>query len=134
MTTSYQRVLGLGPKPSKRGPKPKKRIARHVPVKRVSSRKAETVKADAEWSAAVKAKQDGFCALCLQAATDAHHVIGKKAHPCLRYDPDNGIALCRRHHETVHAEPKWFKERFARWYPHSWARLQEKARREARLS
>lgn len=68
---------------------------------------------------------------------DAHHVIGKGAHPRMVTDPENGVALCRAAHDLVH-KTRWFKPHFNVWfdekYPGRRARLDAKAAREGRLS
>lgn len=61
-------------------------------------------------------------------ALDAHHVIGKKAHPRLRLDPENGIALTRCCHEAAHRKREAFRAWFAAKWPARWARLEAKAR------
>ena len=37
---------------------------------------------------------------------DAHHVVGWNEAPDLRFDPDNGMVLCRRCHGRLHAEAR----------------------------
>jgi len=63
-------------------------------------------KLDALWSKAVRSAFGWRCIVCGGPATDAHHLRGKKSHPALRWEPLNGVALCRRHHNQIEANPK----------------------------
>ncbi len=36
---------------------------------------------------------------------DPHHIAPKGRRPDLKYDVNNGICLCRTHHDWVHANP-----------------------------
>lgn len=65
---------------------------------------------------------------------EAHHFKGKKAHPRLRYDVENGVSLCPRGHDWAHANRDEFKAWFKATYPERWQRLEAKARRESRLT
>ena len=57
------------------------------------------------WNLAIF-KRDGYvCARCLSldkvvAAVDAHHIVHKTQGLALRYELDNGVALCRSCHST----------------------------------
>lgn len=131
-----------GPKPTKRV-RARKPIARKSKLKRVrktsagakarTARRAEKRRQrwrmDAYWAKQVRQKYGDGCfhAFCGQPATDTHHIIGKKAHPELRYVVENGAPMCREHHDEAHARPKWFKENFRGWYHARWCSLQEKA-------
>lgn len=127
------------PKPSKRAPRPRKAIkrgkrpARRVRIARVSKKHGQVSKADSEWSAMVRERAGGHCERTGRAGTDAHHVFTKGAHPRLRYDLDNGILLTRAEHRRAHRSMKAFRAWFAKVFPETWARLEEKAKREARL-
>jgi hypothetical protein len=92
--------------------------------------------ADKLWAQAVKSGGGGFCEYgdCYSRAIDAHHVFGRGAHPRLRLDSDNGIGLCRPHHNAWHRKPTQFRAWFATFYPQTWERLQVKAQRESRLA
>ena len=132
------------PKPLLRGKnlrKPRKRLrkqrkttagqkARKGPTaKRRAEKRARTIKADAVWALKVREKYGDRCFhyFCGNPATDTHHIIGKKAHPELRYVVENGAPMCREHHDEAHARPKWFKENFRGWYHPRWCRLMDKA-------
>lgn len=113
-------------KPAKRGPKPRKRIQRAARPRRRSRKRSTVEAADRAWSREVRARAGGYCraSFCYRRATDAHHVMGKKAHPYLRHEALNGIALCRGHHDFAHARPKDFRTWFAAVYPDAWDHLQ----------
>lgn len=106
------------PKPTKRGPKPRcpiprsTRTIRRTPVRKRSGKRASVEAADRRWSQAVRALAGGTCAKCGSYASDAHHVRSKKAHPGLRWRVENGIALCREHHDAAHADPETFRAWF----------------------
>ena len=115
----------LLPKPAKRQPKARKRIKTRRPVKRQSPRPSAVArrKADRAWSLAVRERAGHVCEWCHAKATDAHHVFGKKAHPDLRHDVDNGVALCRLHHLEAHKWPMDFRLEFYSLRSDSWAAL-----------
>jgi hypothetical protein len=93
------------------------------------------------WKVHIKSKAGDVCEMkglhhkCW-GELDAPHVIGKGAHPRLKVDPENGVALCRTAHNGVHRS-RWFKVLFGVWfnekYPGRRERLEKKAQREARL-
>ena len=87
-------------------------------AKRRAERRAETIRLDAAWAKDVREKYGDRCFhyWCVNPATDTHHIVGKKAHPRLRYEVENGAPMCREHHDEAHARPKWFRENFAGWY------------------
>jgi hypothetical protein len=124
------------PKPRRVGPKPKRRLARRVHVKRVSAKRGQVERADARWSVAIKATSGWECEWCgkWQITMDAHHVYSKRAFPRLRYDLDNGVQLDRACHERAHRNPLSFRAWFAAVDPERWRRLSSKAQRESRLS
>lgn len=111
-----------------------KRKKRGTTAKRRAARRRRVLAADAKWSRAVKAYSWGECVVGRHAATDAHHLFGKKAFPRLRYDVENGVALCRHHHDVWHANPEREDLLFAERNRERWARLEEKAARESRLA
>lgn len=119
-----------------RKPPAKKRRQKGPTAKRRAEKRARVVAADAAWAKAVRAEYGDRCFhyFCLSPATDTHHIIGKKAHPRLRYDVENGLPMCRAHHNEAHARPAWFRESFRGWYHARWLGLLEKARRESRLA
>ena len=55
------------------------------------------------WRAAVLA-QHPLCVMCLEegrtrVSTVAHHVLPSESHPEHRYDVENGVGLCKTHHD-----------------------------------
>lgn len=63
---------------------------------------------DSRWSNAVKDRDDRICRFCLKEGTDACHIIGR-LDKRLRYVLENGITLCREHHNKFDNN-KNFKE------------------------
>lgn len=57
----------------------------------------------AAWSYEVR-ERDGFaCRLCGSTeGIEAHHIVPWDADPGQRFNPDNGITLCRLHHDRIH--------------------------------
>ena len=74
--------------------------------------KRERVRLDREWSAAVKARDGGVCQHCgSDRALNGAHIFGKKAHPAVRHDVENGVTLCWPCHRWwAHQEPVEFSE------------------------
>lgn len=53
------------------------------------------------WMQAVKRRDGWKCRMADQnckGRIEAHHILGWQSHPELRYQPNNGITLCRHHH------------------------------------
>lgn len=119
-------------KPEKAPRKPRGRIRRTSRPRRsarpriasLSPRAALRRRRDREWADVVKSRAEGRCECpCRQPGTlDAHHVFGKKAHPKLRHELDNGIALLRPCHRWAHRQRdlfrQWFRERRPAAYAH----------------
>lgn len=55
------------------------------------------------WANEVK-RRDGYaCRLCgSKDGVEAHHIVPYDADPDQRYNPENGITLCRLHHDQIH--------------------------------
>ena len=94
------------------------------------------------WKAEIKARAGSVCEMAgiyhtCRSPLDAHHVMGKGAHPRLALDLENGVALCRCAHDLVHRS-RWFKPHFWAFfdgkYPGRREQLQQKVIKEARLS
>lgn len=81
-----------------------------------------------EWRMAVYRRDDFACVLCAERGGRlcAHHLDSFAEHPAGRYDVNNGVTLCVRHHKEFHAARGG--ERFPctrsdfdlyqrRWYP-----------------
>ena len=56
------------------------------------------------WAYEVK-ERDGFaCRLCGSTeGIEAHHIVPWDADPGQRFNPENGITLCRLHHDRIHS-------------------------------
>lgn len=59
---------------------------------------------DRLWRGIVIAKHPS-CLLCDEKAEVAHHLLVKSKHGGLRYDLNNGIPMCQRHHLLLHLDP-----------------------------
>lgn len=96
------------PKPPRRGPKPRQRIVRHVRLRAYRKGKTADVRAELKrlWSHVVLQKNGGRCVLAGEdivkcgGPMDPAHAWPKGACPQVRYDPDMGEPVCRRHHQT----------------------------------
>lgn len=129
------------PKPEKRAPRPRKRIARGSrPRKQRRAKKGPTAQRraerrlgvtaeDAVWSAKVKVRAGGYCQCGDCFARDgevAHHLWPKGRYPHMRHVVENGAWLRVVCHRRVHSEGlirfrRWFLGEAAYW------RLQEMA-------
>jgi len=88
-------------------------MTRHKPLKRSGmSRKPD--RKLAEWSRQVRERDGNQCVIAVARATflgpckgdiDPHHVMPRGRRPDKKYDVENGICLCRVHHDWVHAYP-----------------------------
>jgi hypothetical protein len=62
---------------------------------------------------------------------DAAHVMGRGRAPHMRLVLENGVALCRAHHDALD-RTRWFRPHFWAWfnnkYPGRKAQLEERAR------
>ena len=84
--------------------------------------------ADAAWSAYIRDRAGGLCAICGEPGGQAHHLIGRscKRH---RHNPDNGLCLCPLHHRfdhrlSAHKAPLAFACWLAETLPEVWAWVQ----------
>jgi 5-methylcytosine-specific restriction endonuclease McrA len=77
-----------------------------------AAKKRLRLRLDREWSLAVRARDGNVCQKCGSGrALNGAHIFGKKAHPGVRHDVDNGIALCWPCHRWwAHQEPVEFAE------------------------
>lgn len=110
------------PKPARRGPAPRKRIARGKRPRGLSPAKygshREKVKyANDLWRRLIYAKEpSGVCPRCLTRPWhDAAHCWTKGGYPALRFDLGNGAPLCRACHRRVDSDHE-AKEQFFRRY------------------
>lgn len=68
---------------------------------------------------------------CANELDKPHHLLGKKAWPRYRHDLNNGISLCRKHHDWAHNKPAEFKQWLMHNYPLILEWMQEAKRAEA---
>lgn len=80
-------------------PKRRKRTNKNIPAK---GRLRDI--ADKLWSLAVRDDWAGRCAVCGGEPVEAHHLIPRQ-YEKTRYDLDNGVALCARHHKLDKDSP-----------------------------
>ena len=78
---------------------------------KTSRKKLETA-LDIAWS--LKVRYSGFCTVCgphiKHDVLHAHHIYGR-AHKGTRWDIDNGVSLCYRHHiHWAHRDPRAFND------------------------
>jgi hypothetical protein len=60
-----------------------------------------------EWRMEVFARDNFECKMCKEkVGLQAHHILSWREFPELRFDVNNGIALCRAHHPRKRAEEK----------------------------
>ena len=106
--------------------------AKNRPPKKSKGVKKSLV--DKKWSLAVRAKAGNRCEYCKATQfLNAHHIISRNNH-AVRWDLDNGVSLCVKHHLfsyefSAHKNPvefiEWIKEyRGEEWYQN----LREKSR------
>lgn len=112
------------PKPTKAARVPKRIVAQSKRQAAVDRRRSDRL-----WATAIKAGAPfGRCEFpgCTRTATDAHHVMGKKAHPELRHVLANGFACCHRCHVWVHSNVCDFRLWFSTVRPLAWSKLVSK--------
>ncbi len=85
-----------------------------------SSKKAERARRDKEWQRAVKERDGHACQKCgynvYPRGLHAHHIFSKGAHPHMRFDVEDGITLCLRHHlYWAHTDGCEFTEWLKTW-------------------
>jgi len=74
-----------------------------------------------EWATAIKTKYNFSCAICGNAyKPNAHHIIPRE-HKEFKFDLDNGISLCTKHHKfsreiSAHNNPLGFFLWLERFY------------------
>jgi len=85
---------------------------------------------DEEWSKAVRERDNNMCRLvlpgCLGRASESHHIFGRKLQ-FVRFDIDDGIAVCSRCHRMIEDSPEMSMNYIRRRLrPEVWNRLVEK--------
>ena len=75
-------------------------------VKRGIRRSTDLSKLEREvfryWMLAVMKKYGMLCELCGDPAITAHHFIPQSISRALRYEVDNGVPICKKHHFDIH--------------------------------
>lgn len=65
------------------------------------------------WRTAVIKRDGGTCVLCsAKRSLSVHHIHRWIEHPELRYEPQNGVTLCKRCHESTYGREESFAPRF----------------------
>lgn len=74
-----------------------------------TDRKKLIEKLDAVWRWIVKERGQGRCQYngCCNRGEEAHHIFSRR-NMSVRFDPDNGILLCRHCHRFAHDYPEYF--------------------------
>ena len=80
---------------------------------RSSSLEAEC---DRLWQRVIRKLWRGRCAICGQPGSEGHHLI-KRRHMQFRHDPDNGVYLCRHHHDQAETRQRAFLKELERTNP-----------------
>ena len=88
-----------------------------------------------EWSKKVRDRDGNKCAVCGRTdLVQAHHIVQKKYDKELRFDLNNGIALCPRHHSfgkwSAHMGSFFFTCWLEQNRPNQYAYLRAKILRE----
>ena len=93
---------------------------------------------DKLWSKIIRSK--GHCEICRTTQNlEAHHIVTRSRIPT-RWDVDNGICLCSKHHKfcteiSAHgnsiAFARWFDDKFG---PERFTRIQEKSRQTTKYT
>jgi hypothetical protein len=87
----------------------------------MKTRKSLEKKATRLWGQAVHQRDEERCQVCGSSPAQAHHLVGRRNYR-LRFEPDNGILLCPKHHTfdskfSAHQTPTIFGEWFESKYP-----------------
>lgn len=83
-----------------------------APLHKTSVKGAKRNNLHAQWSYLVHLRYGNKCALC--GSTEdlhAHHIVAWKVCEENRYNVNNGILLCKKHHDLAHKNPCIFKPR-----------------------
>lgn len=84
-------------------------------------RKTLGKKCDKKWGFYIHFRDNDECVVCGSSPAQAHHLIGRRNFR-LRWEPDNGVLLCPKHHTfdtkfSAHQTPTIFSEWFKETYP-----------------
>ena len=75
----------------------------------LSKRRKEEQALDRKWSNAILKRDSYTCRICGAEGTNPHHIFSRK-HKNTRWDIQNGITLCYKHHRFAHEHPIAFWE------------------------
>jgi|SRR3990167_2929027 len=71
----------------------------------------------------VRERDNNRCQVCDKRGDEVHHIFTRAAYPNLKYDKNNLILLCKKHHNYAGAYQNQFKKWFADEYPERWEYL-----------
>ena len=55
-----------------------------------------------DWSLSIRKRDNNKCQICSKPAKHAHHIFYQRYYPLLRFNLNNGISLCKKHHLEIH--------------------------------
>lgn len=79
---------------------------------RPSKKRRKVIELDAEWSKAVRERDENRCRICNRTDNlQAHHIFTKGRHASVRHDIKNGVCLCWACHlYKVHTDPEFWRD------------------------
>lgn len=85
-----------------------------------AAKKRERLKQDKAWAEAVKERAGYRCERCGKSEhLNAHHAYGRRSHPSVRHDLENGVCLCAGchlwwAHKEVLEFGDWFRKKLGK--------------------
>ena len=68
-----------------------------------------------KWRATVRRRDGYICQMpscSSKKALKVHHILTWAKYPSMRYDPNNGITLCRRCHDSISKKEEYYIKMF----------------------